>query len=83
MHHLAAEHARQSGRHLCAGEVFTGNANGAAGEFLAPPEDAVRATADVLGRDAGQRPTAHRQREIQLAVGPGFGPMPKWIRLSQ
>src|SRR6267378_1165841 len=63
----------KGGRHLCAGQVVAGDPNGHADEFAALLENAVRALADVLDRDARQLLVAHGKSDGQLSIRASLG----------
>jgi hypothetical protein len=63
--------------------VLTCDADGLPDEFVPALEDAVSALADILGCDPGELVVVLGSVNTSLPFAPGFGPMPKWIRLSQ
>ena len=65
-----ADRLAERRRHLRAGQVAAGDADGLAGHRLASLEDAERATSDILGGDAGKLLVTHGHRDAQHAVGP-------------
>jgi hypothetical protein len=83
VHDLAAERPAQRRGHLAAREMVAGDADGLADELAAALEDAVGASADILGGDARQLAVTIGRTNSSFALEPFLGPMPKWIRLSQ
>jgi len=82
--HRPAERLRERGRHLGAGQVLAGDADGLADEN-SPPRLKMPSAQRPMSSAAmpGQLRVAGRQDELERAVGGGLRPMPKWIRLSQ
>ena len=72
---LLPQRLGKRGRHLTAGQVIAGDADGLADELPSLPEYGVGAFSDVLRGDAGEFPVAHGKGDIKIPVLPPAHPL--------